>query len=164
MAASKLKVRLDEEIKQALKAGDKVRLGALRMLSAAVTTREKDVLHDLTDEEVQEMATREVKRRTESIEAFEQAGRDELVAKEREERDVLTTYAPEQLSDADVDAIVDEAIAVHRRHIRQRVGRGDGRGDGEGQGQGRRQGRAGEGEGQARRLNARRSYPDRRAS
>jgi uncharacterized protein len=112
VAASKLKVRLDEEIKQALKAGDKVRLGALRMLSAAVTTREKDVLHDLTDEEVQEMATREVKRRTESIEAFEQAGRDELVAKEREERDVLATYAPEQLSDADVDAIVDEAIAA----------------------------------------------------
>ena len=112
VAASKLKVRLDEEIKQALKAGDKVRLGALRMLSAAVTTREKDVLHDLTDEEVQEMATREVRRRTESIEAFEQAGRDELVAKEREERDVLATYAPEQLSDADVDAIVDEAIAA----------------------------------------------------
>ncbi|MEX2274773.1 MAG: GatB/YqeY domain-containing protein [Actinomycetota bacterium] len=112
MAASKLKLRLDEEIKQALKAGDKVRLGALRMLSAALTNREKDVLHDLTDEQVQEMATREVKRRTESIEAFEQAGRDDLVTKEREEREVLAAYAPEQLSEAEVDAIVDEAIAA----------------------------------------------------
>jgi hypothetical protein len=105
-----LKDRLHEEMTAALKAGDRTRLGALRMLAAAVTNREKDVLHELSDDEVREVAGREVKKRTESIEAFEGAGRQELADKERAERDVLVAYAPEQLSDAEVDAIVDAAI------------------------------------------------------
>ncbi|MEX2101796.1 MAG: GatB/YqeY domain-containing protein [Actinomycetota bacterium] len=112
MATSELKTRLDAEIKQALKAGDKVRLGALRMLSAGITNREKDVLHDLSDDEVREVAAREVKRRTESIEAFAAAGREELVAKERSEREALADYAPEQLTEQQLDAIIDEAIAA----------------------------------------------------
>ena len=112
MATSELKTRLDAEIKQALKAGEKVRLGALRMLSASVTNREKDVLHELSDDELRDVAAREVKRRTESIEAFEAAGRDELAAKEREEREVLTAYAPEQLTEQELDALIDDAIAA----------------------------------------------------
>jgi uncharacterized protein YqeY len=112
VATSELKTRLHAEIKQALKAGEKVRLGALRMLSAGVTNREKEVLHELSDDEVREVAAREVKRRTESIEAFEGAGRDELAAKEREERDVLAAYAPEQLTEAELDALIDDAIAA----------------------------------------------------
>ncbi|MEX0990418.1 MAG: GatB/YqeY domain-containing protein [Actinomycetota bacterium] len=112
MATSELKTRLDAEIKQALKAGDKVRLGALRMLSAGITNREKDVLHDLSDDEVREVAAREVKRRSESIEAFSAAGREELVAKERSEREALADYAPEQLTEQQLDAIIDEAIAA----------------------------------------------------
>jgi hypothetical protein len=110
VATSNLKSQLDEEIKRALKAGDKVRLGALRMLSASVTNREKEVLHELSDDELREVAAREVKRRTESIEAFEGAGREELAAKERAEREILTAYAPEQLGDAELDALIDEAI------------------------------------------------------
>jgi hypothetical protein len=82
------------------------------MLSAGVTNREKEVLHELSDDEVREVAAREVKRRTESIEAFEGAGRDELAAKEREERDVLAAYAPEQLTEAELDALIDDAIAA----------------------------------------------------
>lgn len=112
MATSELKTRLDAEIKQALKAGEKVRLGALRMLSASVTNREKDVLHELSDDELRDVAAREVKRRTESIEAFEDAGRDELAAKEREEREVLAAYAPEQLTEQELDALIDDAIAA----------------------------------------------------
>jgi uncharacterized protein len=108
---SALKQQLDQEIRRALKAGEKVRLGALRLLSAAVTNREKELRRPLTDDEVRETATREVKRRNEAIEAFEDAGRDELAAKEREEREALRGYVPEQLSDADVDAIVDDAIS-----------------------------------------------------
>jgi len=106
-----LKAKVHEEMTAALKAGDKIALGALRMLSAAITNREKDVRRELSDDEVREVAGKEVKKRTESIEAFESAGRMDLVDKERSEREVLRAYAPEQLDESAVDALVDEAIA-----------------------------------------------------
>ena len=108
---SALAARVHEEMTASLKAGDKVKLGALRMLAAAITNREKELGHALTDDEVREVAGKEMKKRTESIEAFDAAGRTELVDKERAERDVVAVYAPEQLSEAEVDAIVDEAIS-----------------------------------------------------
>jgi uncharacterized protein len=111
VADDSLKTRLQREITDALRAGDKVRLGALRMLSAAVTNREKEIRHELSDDEVREVAAREVKKRTESIEAFERGGRNDLVEKETTERDVLSVYAPERLSEAEVDALIDDAIA-----------------------------------------------------
>lgn len=106
-----LKARVRGEMAAALKAGEKVRLGALRMLSASITNREKDVLHELSDDEVREVAAREVKKRTESIEAFDAAGRNDLADRERAEREVLEAYAPEQLGESEVDALIDEAIA-----------------------------------------------------
>jgi uncharacterized protein YqeY len=106
-----LKTRVHDELTAALKAGDKVRLSAFRMLATSITNREKDVLHELSDDEVREVAGKEVKRRTESIEAFEAAGRTELAAKEREEAEALRPFAFEQLPEEEVDAIVDEAIA-----------------------------------------------------
>jgi uncharacterized protein YqeY len=106
-----LKERLAGEQREALRAGEKVRLGALRMLSAAVTNREKEVRHELSDDELREVAAKEVKKRSESIEAFQAAGRTELADKERTERDVIAPYAPEMLSDEEVDALVDEALA-----------------------------------------------------
>jgi uncharacterized protein YqeY len=69
------------------------------------------VLHPLTDDELRAVAGEEVKRRNQAIEAFEGAGRRELADKERAEREVLTAYAPSQLSDQEVAALVDEAIA-----------------------------------------------------
>ena len=107
-----LRVRLDEEIKGALRAGEKVRLGALRLLVAAITLREKELRRRLSDEEIGEVAVREAKKRNEAIEAYASAGRDELVAKERQERDAIAPYLPEQLSEVEVDAIVEEAIAA----------------------------------------------------
>jgi uncharacterized protein len=107
-----LKERVAADLREALRAGEKVRLGALRMLSAAITVREKEVLHELSDDEVREVAAKEVKKRNESIEAFEAAGREELARKERDERAALEGYAPEQLSDEEVDAAIDEAIAA----------------------------------------------------
>jgi len=109
---STLKARVQREMHEALKAGDKVRLGALRMLSAAITHREKEVLHELSDDEVRQVAVREVKRRNESIEAFEKGGRADLVKKETAEREVLNAYAPVPLSEAEVDALIDEALAA----------------------------------------------------
>jgi hypothetical protein len=106
-----LEAQVREQMTAALRAGDKVRLGALRMFVAAITNREKDLRRELSDDEVREVAGNEVKRRTESIEAFEAAGRTDLVEKERTERDVLSAFAPQQLSDGEVDALIDEAIA-----------------------------------------------------
>lgn len=106
-----LKTRVHEEMTAALRAGDKVRLGALRMLAASITNREKEVLHELDDDEVREVAAREVKRRNESIEAFDSGGRPELAEKERAEREVLAAFAPEQLTEAEVDALIDGAIS-----------------------------------------------------
>jgi len=112
VSESTLKAKVQREMHEALKAGDKVRLGALRMLSAAITNREKEVLHELSDDEVREVAVREVKRRNESIEAFEKGGRADLVEKETAERKVLNAYAPVPLSEAEVDALIDEALAA----------------------------------------------------
>jgi uncharacterized protein YqeY len=107
-----LKATVHAEMTAALKSGDKIRLGALRMLAAAITNREKELRHELDDDEVREVAGREVKKRLESIEAFESAGRTDLADRERAEREVLVAYAPEQLDEAAIDALVDEAIAA----------------------------------------------------
>lgn len=108
--AGQLHTQIRDQIAQALKAGDKLRVGSLRMLSAAITNREKDERHELSDDEVREVAGREMKKRGESIEAFQAAGRTELADKERAERDVLAEYAPTQLTDTQVDALIDEAF------------------------------------------------------
>jgi uncharacterized protein YqeY len=107
-----LKARLREEITAALRAGEKVRLGALRLLSAAIKNREVEVGHELSDDDVREVAGREVKKRGESIEAFDAAGRPELAEKERAERDAIASYAPERLPDEAVDALIDEAFSA----------------------------------------------------
>jgi uncharacterized protein YqeY len=109
---SALKDRLAEEIKDALRSGQKVRLGTLRLLSASVKNREVELRRPVTDEEFLEVVAREVKRRNEAIEAYESAGREDLVAREREEREVLRVYLPEQLTDEETDALVGEAIAA----------------------------------------------------
>jgi hypothetical protein len=106
-----LKSEIQSQTHQALKAGDKIRVGALRLLSAAIKNREVELRHDLSEDEVRDVAGKEVKKCTESIEAFDAAGRTELADKERAERDVLAAYAPAQLGEDAVDALVDEALA-----------------------------------------------------
>lgn len=111
MSDPSLKERIAAEMRDALKAGQKVRLGALRMLSAAVTNREKELRHELSDDEVRDVAAKEVKKRAESIEVFEGAGRQELADREREERETIEGYAPAQLGDDEVDELIDAALA-----------------------------------------------------
>jgi uncharacterized protein YqeY len=106
------KTRLQQEMREALKAGQKLRLGALRMLAASVKNREVELGHELSDEELVEVATREVKRRKEAAEAFDGGGRPELAEKERQEQAVLEAYLPAQLSDDEVNALVEEAVAA----------------------------------------------------
>jgi uncharacterized protein len=106
-----LKERLAEETTAALKGGQKVRLSTLRLLSAAVKNREVEVRHPLDDDEFVEVATKEAKRRREAIEAYANAGRDDRAATEREELGVLEEYLPAGLTDQEVDALIDDAIA-----------------------------------------------------
>ncbi len=127
MSDPTLKARIHDEMTAAMKVGDKVRLGTLRMLSAAITNREKDVLHELSDDDVREVAAREVKRRNESIEAFERGGRADLVERETAEREILKDYAPEQLSEAEVDALIEEAISATGAVTAQDMGKVMGR-------------------------------------
>lgn len=109
---AELKDRIATETVEALKAGEKVRVSTLRLLTSSIRNREIEVGHDLTDDEVLEIAAKEAKKRRESIEAYGAAGRQDLVDKEAAELEVLKVYLPEQLSEADIDAIVDEAIAA----------------------------------------------------
>jgi uncharacterized protein YqeY len=120
-----LKKQIGDEMKASMKAGDKVRVGALRMLMAAIRTKEVEgaTARELSDEEIRQVAAKEVKKRTESIEAFEAAGRTELVEQERAERDVLVPYAPPQVDETAVDALVDEAIAATGATSVKEIGR-----------------------------------------
>jgi hypothetical protein len=95
----------------AMKAGERDRLGTLRMLATSVRNREIELGHDLTEEEFLEIVGREVKRRREAADAFADAGRAELADKERRERAILEAYLPEQIPEEELAAIVDQAIA-----------------------------------------------------
>jgi len=97
-------------MRAALKARERVRLGALRMLAAAVKNREVELGRGLDDPELVEMATREVKRRQEAIEAFDRAGRQDRADQEREEKVVLEAYLPARLTGDEVDALIEEAV------------------------------------------------------
>ena len=107
-----LKERLSEESKDALRSGQKVRLATLRLLAAAVKNKEVEVGHELDDEEFVQVAQKEAKQRRESIEAYDKGGREDLVAREREELEVLGEYVPAELSDEELDAIVEETVAA----------------------------------------------------
>ncbi len=107
-----LKDRLAREIPAALKARERVRLGALRLLSAAVKNREVELGHVLSDEEFREVATREVKRRREAIEAYERAGRTDRAEAEQEEQRALEEYLPAGLSEEELAALIDEAMGA----------------------------------------------------
>lgn len=108
---SELKTSIQEDTKIALKAGDKVRVGTLRLLSASIKNREIELGRELTDEEVRDAAIKEAKSRRESIEAFRSAGREGLAAAEEAELEILKPFLPEQLSDGELDALIEEAIA-----------------------------------------------------
>ena len=123
MTGSTLKSQVHSQMTGAMKAGDKLSVAALRMLLAAITNKEKELLHELSDDEVREVAGREVKKRGESIEAFEGAGRIELADKERAERDVLAAYAPTQLSDEELDGLIDQAISTSGATSVQEIGK-----------------------------------------
>lgn len=110
---SELKATLRSDMTAAMKARDALTLGTLRMALAAVTNEEVagSAARELSDAEVTTVLTREVKKRKESAEAFDGAGRTELAEKERAESAVLQRYLPEQLSDSEITVIASDAVA-----------------------------------------------------
>ena len=111
MTDAPLKTQIHEQMTTAMKAKDKVEVGTLRMLTSAIRYKEDELGHELSDDEVTTVLGRESKKRRESAEAFDGAGRTELAERERAEQLVLADYLPTQLSDDDLTAIVAAAIA-----------------------------------------------------
>jgi uncharacterized protein YqeY len=106
-----LKDRITEDMKAAMRAKESERLGTIRMLTAAIKQREVDERIQLDDVQVLTVIEKMIKMRKESIEQFKSGGRDDLVAREAKEIELLQAYQPAQLSEAEVDALIREAIA-----------------------------------------------------
>jgi hypothetical protein len=107
-----LKERITEDMKAAMRASEKERLSTIRMVQAAIKQREVDERIVLDDAQVIAVLEKMVKQRKESIAQFEQGGRTDLAAKEQTEIVLLQSYLPAQLSDAEIEAIVQDAIAA----------------------------------------------------
>jgi uncharacterized protein YqeY len=110
---TELKDRLRSDLTDAMRARDQVRLRTLRMALTSITNEEVsgNAVHDLSDEDILKVLTREAKKRREAAEAFEAAGRSEQAAAERAEGDVLADYLPAQLADDELRGLVAAAIA-----------------------------------------------------
>ena len=105
-----LKERITDDMKAAMRAGEKDRLGVIRMLQAAIKQREVDERITLDDSAVLAVVEKMVKQRKEAISQFEAGGRADLAAKEAQEIEVLTAYLPEPLAAEEVAALIEQAI------------------------------------------------------
>ena len=106
-----LKTKIQEDVKDAMRARDKARIGTLRMVSAAIKQVEVDTRSEMDDDAVALVLDKMAKQRRESLEQYESAGRDDLAEQERYELGVLADYLPEPLEAAELERLIDEAIA-----------------------------------------------------
>jgi uncharacterized protein YqeY len=107
-----LKSRITSDMKSAMKAGDKERLKVVRLVMAAIKQVEVDQRIELDDAGVLSVIDKMVKQRRDSVEQFRKGAREDLADIELAEIDVLETYLPEQLGEAELDAMIDEAITA----------------------------------------------------
>src|SRR5271170_989841 len=107
-----LKERITEDMKAAMRAGEKERLGVIRMITSAIKQREVDERITLDDAQVLTVLDKMIKQRKESLVQFQAGNRQDLVDKESAEIALLQTYLPAQLSGAEIDALIAEAIAA----------------------------------------------------
>ena len=105
-----LKQRLQDDMKAAMKAGDKRRLGVVRLINAAIKQREVDERVELDDTQVLVVLDKMLKQRRDSISQYEQAGREDLAAQERFEVEVCQTYMPAALAEDEIAGLIAEAI------------------------------------------------------
>lgn len=107
---SETRQRILDDIKVAMKSGEKSRLGTLRLISAAIKQREVDERTELDEENTVALLDKLLKQRRESIAQYAKANRDDLVEVEQREAELIQTYLPEQLSDDEISRIIDAAI------------------------------------------------------
>jgi uncharacterized protein len=107
-----LKERITEDMKSAMRAGEKDRLATVRLVLAAIKQREVDERITLDDTQVLAVLEKMAKQRKESIAQFQSGGRADLVAKENAELAIVQSYLPAQLAEAELDALIAEAIAA----------------------------------------------------
>ena len=107
-----LKQRIQDDMKSAMKGGDKRRLGAVRLVLAAIKQREVDERIELNDEQVLAVLDKMVKQRRDSLDQYQQAGREDLAEQEQFEIEVLQGYLPEALSAEEIDTLIAEAITA----------------------------------------------------
>lgn len=110
-ASSALKARILDDMKAAMKAGDKPRLAVIRLIQAALKQKEVDERIALSDEDVIAVLDKMGKQRRESIEQYKAAGRDDLEQQEAYELEVIQTYLPTPLTDAEIESLIADAIA-----------------------------------------------------
>lgn len=106
-----LKARVSEDMKAAMKARDSARLGAVRLLLAAIKQREVDERIELSDADVLSVIEKMLKQRRDSISQYQSAGRQDLVDQENFEVQILSAYMPQQASEAEIAAEIDKAFA-----------------------------------------------------
>lgn len=107
--------KINNDFKTALKSGDSEKVGVLRMIIAAIHNKEiekrgKGQESELIDDEVMDVVVKEAKKRKESIDVYKQGNREDLAQKELKELEIIQTYLPKQLSEQELEKIIDEAI------------------------------------------------------
>ena len=107
-----LKERITDDMKAAMRSGEKERLGVIRMITSAIKQREVDERIVLDDAQVLSVLEKMIKQRKESLEQFKAGNRQDLVDKESAEITLLQGYMPSQLSAAELDALIDDAVAA----------------------------------------------------
>lgn len=105
-----LSLRIREDMKTAMKAKEKEKLGVIRLILAAIKQREVDERIELGDAQVLQLLDKMVKQRRDSIEAFDKAGRDDLSIIEQKEMLIIQEYLPQQLTDDEIDQLIDQAM------------------------------------------------------
>jgi len=118
-----LKDKILQDMKEAMKARDQLRLSTLRLLVSQIKNREIDAKGELKDDEVLALIRKEVKQRLDSISQYEKGGRQDLADKERAEMEILKAYLPEELSREALLAIIDEAISATGAHSPKDIGK-----------------------------------------
>ena len=107
-----LKTRITDDMKTAMKAKDSVRLGALRLLLAAIKQKEVDERIELDDAAIIAVIDKQLKQRRDSISQYQAAQRADLADKEQAEMDVFAVYLPQPLSETEIDALIESAISA----------------------------------------------------
>ena len=114
--------RLSNDLKEAMKAKDQLRMDVIRMIKAAVLNKEVEMKKDLDDAEMSRIMTTMIKQRKESVEQYEKGQRAELAAKERQEISIIEAYLPKALSSQELEHIVASVVTETKAHSLKEMG------------------------------------------